>query len=107
MIFEVAGGAVCIWAGVEIIKARRTRKALERRMAFYQDQSWKSDETMRPAFEQGSTELCGGCGHMVLPEQLEACAGVDCPNYKEVANPKKIPIGYRGHLHSGNRSYMK
>jgi hypothetical protein len=98
-ILEIAAGVVAVWAGVEGLRARKARDVLERRIAFYEDRAAiyaKPVDDIRPAFTQGATELCGGCGHMLPPEEIKACMGADCFRYGE---QKKIPIGYKGHLH--------
>jgi len=106
----------------------QARTKLDRARAFYENQkAVPIDDTMRPAFTQGDREKCGGCGANLTPDQLAECKGEECPLYigglNTVADqaqqesqaimdemfghevnpykkPKKINIGFTGHLHT-------
>lgn len=45
------------------------------------------DLSMRPAFTQGDRETCGGCGKPLFPEEIAACPGETCKNFKNPLAP--------------------
>jgi len=78
----------------------QARKRLDRTRSMY-------EEAKKP------TQLCGGCGLNLNEDQIASCTGESCPLYLGNASSplymdadippgtitKKIPIGYKGHLH--------
>lgn len=93
-------------AGYQSVAHAQARAKLGRTRAMYEDAKYMTNES--------ATQLCGGCGLNLTPDQIASCTGESCPLYLGNASSplyldaeiepgtttKKINIGYTGSLHT-------
>ena len=113
-------GAVSLAVGVNLYQSianAEERKKLERARIFYESKTPTGWTIEGDTISQ--TQLCGGCGLNLTPDQIAACTGESCPLYLGNASSplymvdnsipskptivtnegKRFNIGFTGHLH--------